>query len=57
MHSFALDDALSVADVFAAQDLADPFYLPLSTQAFEEFGLLRDAIVSNTLMDQKDILR
>ena len=55
LHSFALDDDLSVADVFAAQDLADLFYLPLSTQAFEEFGLLRDAIVSNPLLDQKDI--
>ena len=40
LHSFVIDDTLTIKDVMALSDPTSNFYLPLSVQAFEEFNHL-----------------
>ena len=39
LHSFVIDDSLTVKDMMELSDLTDNLHLPLSAEAFEEFKL------------------
>ena len=41
LHSFVIDDTLTIKDVMELPDPTDNFHLPLSVEAFEEFNQLQ----------------
>jgi hypothetical protein len=55
LHSYALNDNLSAAQVYFSTDLLDLFFLPLSNQAHQEFLLLQDLMMEHTPSDQNDV--
>jgi hypothetical protein len=54
LFSFVLDEHMSAAEVFAAQDFSELFFRPLSIQAFHELGELQMIMQANPLSQQKD---
>ena len=42
LHSFVIDDLLSVKDIFQLSDITDNLHLPLSTEAHQEFLQLQE---------------
>jgi hypothetical protein len=44
LHSFALDNSLSVKELIQYEDRLSLFYLPLSQQAFEEYNLMQECL-------------
>lgn len=58
LYSYALDNNLSAAEVFALHDqdfLPSIFHLPLSRLAYEELSQLQFLLSSNPITDQKDV--
>jgi hypothetical protein len=54
LHSFAIDNQISVKSMIRAENLYSMFHLPLSAQAFEQYCDLELSIQSLTIADDKD---
>src|SRR6266540_3643166 len=54
LFSYVVDDKLTVAEVYMTTDRTSLFHLPMSSQAYEEFGLLQDALLANPLSAEPD---
>jgi hypothetical protein len=52
--SFVLNDQMSMAEVYKTDDLSILFYLPLFTQAFQEFTMLQEIFHYNILLENND---
>jgi hypothetical protein len=46
IFSYALDEDISIASVAALEDSSTCFALPMSTEAFEEFQVVSDILMS-----------
>ena len=53
--SFVLNSKTSVSQVYETQELSSLFYLPLSNQAFEEFNIQQQALVTSPLSSEHDV--
>jgi hypothetical protein len=45
LFSFVLDKDLSAAEVYAAPNMSQSFYLPLSAQAYQEFMVVQQGMI------------
>ena len=54
LHSYALDESLSVRDWTLQQDTCQLFYMPMSTQAYDRFQLLENLIQNQVQPQGKD---
>ena len=55
LFSYALDDKLSAAEVYATQDKASLFFLPLSVHAYGELHEMQRLLDNNPLSGEKDV--
>jgi hypothetical protein len=55
LFSFVLNENISAAKVYEQEDILNLFYRPLSVQAFEELGHLKDMLQLNPLTDNRDV--
>jgi hypothetical protein len=54
LHSFAIDNQISVKSIVRAENLHSMFHLPLSAQAFEQYCDLELLLQSRDITDDKD---
>jgi hypothetical protein len=54
LHSFAIDNQISVKSMIRAENLHSMFHLPLSAQAFEQYCDLELRLQSLDIADDKD---
>lgn len=55
LFSFAINENCSVKDLLASEAPSDLFHLPLSEEAFHEFGMLQEFSQGLELQEEKDI--
>jgi hypothetical protein len=54
LHSFAVDNQISVKAMIRAKNLHNMFYLPLSAQGFKQYCDLKLLLQSLAILDDKD---
>ena len=56
LHSYVIDDTITIKDFMERPDLTDNFHLPLSAKAFQEFKQLQSLLRMINLQEEgKDV--
>jgi hypothetical protein len=55
LHSYALNENMSAAQVYSSTNMFDLFYLPLSNQAHQDFLLLQEWMMDNRPTAEDDV--
>ena len=54
LHSFAINEDITLFQAHQHEDLSHIFYRPLSLQAFNQFNLLQEQVHSSIQTDEED---